>query len=59
MELTYRGIPYNTSAPTVESTATEETGTFLGARFPQKHYQVSYRRPSAEELTFLGRRYSR
>lgn len=59
MNLTYRGIAYSSSAPSVEATETEQTGTFLGARFACKQYQVAHRRPQAEELTFLGRRYMR
>ncbi|HEY9736588.1 MAG TPA: DUF4278 domain-containing protein [Trichocoleus sp.] len=59
MNLTYRGVVYNASAPNVEVTETDQNGTFLGARFSRKQYQVAHRRPQAEELTFLGRRYTR
>lgn len=58
MELKYRGISYNTSAPSVEGTETTEPGVFRGARFTLKRYQVRATTQPIEQLRFLGRTYT-
>jgi hypothetical protein len=59
MNLSYRGVSYTPAAPSVETTETQETSTFLGVRYQRKQYQVAQRQIFPEELTFLGRRYTR
>ncbi|MBD0334287.1 MAG: DUF4278 domain-containing protein [Cyanobacteria bacterium Co-bin13] len=59
MNLSYRGVTYNPSAPSVETRLSEETSTFLGVRYSRKQPQVAERSQFPEELTFLGRRYTR
>lgn len=57
MQLKYRGIAYQSSAPISEIIDTPETGMFLGARFNRKQYTAPQRQHLQKELTFLGRQY--
>ena len=58
MQLTYRGVSFETFISGSPSIATEETGTFLGKRYPIKQSQVVYRQPSSE-LVYRGVAYTR
>jgi hypothetical protein len=57
MELTYRGVRYVTTAPSLEVTSTSEQGMFLGAPFHRKRYQGTPPSTARVPLQFLGRPY--
>jgi hypothetical protein len=58
MKLTYRGVRYASAVPSFEATETSEQGTFLGARFNRKTYQVANRNAQSKgHLRFLGQSY--
>lgn len=59
MNLTYRGIAYNTSSPTIETAETGETVTFLGRQSKIKQFNANQRQQPTSELLFMGRRYTR
>ena len=59
MQLSFLGKSYTTSAPAVETTESEQTLSFLGRRSIVKQHSIAQRQASGEELTFLGRRYTR
>ena len=59
MKLTYRGIAYQFTPPSLEVTSTDEEGTFLGARFNRKHYHVDWNKPKATPMIYRGVRYTR
>lgn len=58
MNLSYRGIAYQTTAPTVEAVETEYTGHFLGRSFPIKRFNVNKQHTDSVSLTYRGSRYS-
>ena len=59
MQLSFLGKSYTASTPAIEATETEEKVTFLGRQSPIKQFNVAQRQSSCEEMTFLGRRYTR
>lgn len=58
MKLSFLGNNYEASNPAIDTVETEKTVTFLGRRSVVKE-RGAQRHQSGEELTFLGRRYSR
>ena len=58
MNLTYRGIAFESSIAGTEAIETGQTGTFLGQHYPMKQARLAQRQ-SATELTYRGVRYSR
>ncbi|MGF1569502.1 MAG: DUF4278 domain-containing protein [Nodosilinea sp.] len=59
MELTYRGIIYQTATPSIEVTELSEKATFLGARFNRRHFQVNHHVAAPNQLTYRGVSYLR
>ena len=59
MQLSFLGKSYNASSPAIEATETQETATFLGRSYAKKSFNVAQRQQPSEDLTFLGRRYTR
>lgn len=60
MKLSFLGNSYEASNPAIDTVETEKSVTFLGRRSVVKQHHVAQRSQGAgEELTFLGRRYSR
>jgi hypothetical protein len=58
MQLTYRGQAYETSAPAVEATPSDETATFMGRPYFRKQFTVTQRQQPAD-LTYRGVHYTR
>lgn len=58
MQLSFLGQSYEASIPTIETTETAETATFLGRRYARKQFNVSHRQQPATELTYRGVRYT-
>lgn len=59
MQLSFLGKSYTASAPAIEATMTNEMGKFLGRPYAKKQFNVAQRQQPSEELTFMGRRYTR
>ncbi|HIK44120.1 MAG TPA: hypothetical protein IGR64_04445 [Leptolyngbyaceae cyanobacterium M65_K2018_010] len=59
MQLSFLGKSYTPSTPTVEITETQQTLSFLGRKSMVKQGRVAQGPSLGEELTFLGRRYTR
>lgn len=59
MQLSFLGKAYTASSPAIETTETEATVSFLGRSSKVKQFTVAQRQQPSEELTFMGRRYSR
>ena len=59
MQLSFLGKAYEASNPAIDATETQETGKFLGNAYSKKSFNVAQRRQASEELTFMGRRYTR
>jgi len=59
MQLSFLGKTYSASTPEIDATITQETAKFLGKSYAKKSFTVAHRHQSAEELTFMGRRYIR
>lgn len=59
MNLTYRGIAYDTSSRVIEATETGETVTFMGRQSKVRQVNVAQRQQPAAKLTFMGRHYIR
>jgi hypothetical protein len=60
MQLAFLGKTYTpASAPSVEVTETQQTLSFLGRKSIVKQHSIVQRQTSGEELTFMGRRYTR
>ncbi|MBD0270135.1 MAG: DUF4278 domain-containing protein [Cyanobacteria bacterium Co-bin8] len=59
MQLSFLGKSYNASSPAIEATETEATLSFLGRSSKVKQFSMAQRQQPTEELTFMGRRYSR
>ncbi|WP_346293804.1 DUF4278 domain-containing protein [Sphaerothrix gracilis] len=57
MQLKYRGQSYQTTAPSLETTVSEQPGIFLGHHFTIRQVQTLQRRQPVE-LTYRGVRYS-
>jgi hypothetical protein len=59
MQLSFLGQSYTTSTPAIEASPTQETAKFLGKSYAKKSFNVAQRQQPSEELTFMGRRYTR
>jgi hypothetical protein len=59
MKLSFLGKPYTASQQTIEACETDNTVTFLGCRSRVKTYSVTHNPVLGEELSFMGRRYTR
>ncbi|PSN14889.1 hypothetical protein C7293_09650 [filamentous cyanobacterium CCT1] len=59
MQLSFLGKTYTASTPAVTATETQATVTFLGRSSRVKQFNVTQRQQPAEELNFMGRRYTR
>jgi hypothetical protein len=59
MQLAFLGKTYTASTPSIETTETQQTLSFLGRKSIVKQHSVAQRQTSGEELTFMGRRYIR
>lgn len=59
MKLSFLGNQYEAANPAIDTVATEKAITFLGRRSVVNQQQAARRSQPCEELTFLGRRYSR
>lgn len=59
MQLSFLGRSYTASTPEVETTETQQILSFLGRKSIIKQHSIAQRQPLGEELTFMGRRYSR
>ena len=58
MQVSYRGIAYETQIPTIETLETQEVGLFLGNRFPLKRYTAKQHSTSVQ-LRYRGVDYNR
>ncbi|WP_088893771.1 DUF4278 domain-containing protein [Leptolyngbya ohadii] len=58
MNVSYRGIAYETEIPVAEGTETDRTALFLGNRFKVKQYNVSQRHTSSVQLKYRGANYN-
>ena len=54
MQLTYRGIKYNPSAPVIQVTETEEIGHYRGATYRVRRAVHVVARKTKEILKFRG-----
>jgi hypothetical protein len=59
MQLSFLGKSYTAAAPSLETTETEQTLSFLGRKSMVKQHSIAQRQSTGEELTFMGRRYTR
>lgn len=59
MKLSFLGKSYEAATPEVETVETQQAVSFLGRRSVVKQHSVANRSQPSEELTFLGRRYTR
>jgi hypothetical protein len=59
MQLSFLGKTYTASTPAIETTETQQTLSFLGRKSTVKRNSIAQRQSTGEELTFMGRRYSR
>lgn len=53
MQVSYRGIAYETQIPTIEALESHEVGLFLGNRFPIRRYATKQRSTSVQ-LRYRG-----
>ena len=58
MQLTYRGIAFQTPVTGTDATATGEVGMFMGQPYAMKRAQVTQRH-NGTTLTYRGARYTR
>jgi hypothetical protein len=59
MQLSFLGKSYTAAAPSLETTESEQTLSFLGRKSVVKQHSVAQRQSTGEALTFMGRRYTR
>lgn len=59
MKLSFLGKNYEASTPAIDTVETQQSVTFLGRRSVVTHHHIAHRSQPPEELTFLGRRYTR
>jgi hypothetical protein len=57
MQVSYRGISYETTATVVEGTETEQIGLFLGNRFKVKQYSTPHNTAAPMQLKYRGINY--
>lgn len=58
MQLSYRGISYESQTSSVEAVETQQTGLFLGQSFRLKHVKVAPRSIGANHLKYRGVHYT-
>ncbi len=54
MQLSYRGVKYNTTAPAVEVTETEEIGHYRGATYHVRRAVGAAARKTSDVLKYRG-----
>lgn len=54
MQLSYRGVKYNTSTPAVEVTNTQEVGHYRGATYAVRRAARSVARKTSDVLKYRG-----
>ena len=54
MQLSYRGVKYNTSAPAVEVTETQEVGHYRGATYHVRRAARAAARKTNDVLKYRG-----
>jgi hypothetical protein len=59
MQLSFLGKSYTAATPAIETTESEQTLSFLGRKSTVKQHSIAQRQSTGEELTFMGRRYTR
>ena len=59
MQLSFLGKSYNAAVPAIDAIPTQETAQFLGKSYAKKSFAVTQRQQPIEDLTFMGRRYTR
>lgn len=59
MQVSYRGVAYQTQTPAIEATETQEIGLFLGNSFPIKRYTVNQQCSVPVRLRYRGVDYNR
>jgi hypothetical protein len=59
MQLSFLGKSYTAATPAIDTTESEQTLSFLGRKSTVKQHSVVQRQTMGEELTFMGRRYTR
>jgi hypothetical protein len=59
MQLSFLGKSYTASTPAVDTTETQQTLSFLGRKSTVKQHSIAQRQSTGEEMTFMGRRYTR
>lgn len=59
MKLSFLGNHYEATPPAIDTVETQRSVTFLGRRTLITQHHVAQRSQPSEELTFLGRRYTR
>lgn len=59
MQLSFLGKSYTASNPSVEVTESQRTLAFLGRKSTVKQHSIAQRQTMGQELTFMGRRYTR
>ena len=59
MQLSFLGKSYTAAAPSIGTTETVQQVCFMGRCSLVKQHSIAQRKPMGEELTFMGRRYTR
>jgi hypothetical protein len=59
MQLSYRGIPYQSQPFAADGLESEVIGTYRGAQFKRSRFNLPPRTADGLELKFLGHRYHR
>lgn len=59
MQLSFLGKSYTAATPMIETTESQQQVCFMGRCSLVKQHSIAQRQPSGEELTFMGRRYTR
>ncbi len=59
MKLSFLGQAYTPSFPNLEITGIQGTATFRGQVYTIKQFHVTHDQQPREELSFMGRRYTR
>jgi hypothetical protein len=59
MQISFLGKSYTAATPSIDTTETEQTLSFLGRKSVVKQHSVAQRQSTGEALTFMGRRYTR
>jgi hypothetical protein len=59
MQLSFLGKSYTPATPSLETTESEQQVCFMGRCSAVKQHSVAQRQSAGEQLTFMGRRYTR